>query len=323
MSIIKEALPGYVWLVPYLEPTAEIVVDALGNWFSTFGISRVWVSDQGSHFRNKIVDGLRRILQAKHRFTHLYCAWSNGTVERVSRELLRLLRVLFSEHPRESTSGWPQFIRMCQLILNGTYRRSIGTIPMKTVICKDDLHLMKFSRDEVADVKVVTLHELREWHRKIISESIRALDELHTTVVEKRKAERLANSKAHNTRTKVVDVQFAIGDFVLVGVADSVSRPRHVPKLAVRWQGPCRVVRLDSNTIYEIENLVDGPSDVFHYSQIRIYSDDSLHVSELLTTEIASSEQRMKEYKIEKLLDPHFEISDLHFENKLWKKQVQ
>jgi hypothetical protein len=135
-------------------------------------------------------------------------------------------------------------------------------------------------------------------------------------VVEKRTAERLANINAHNTRTKVVDVQFAIGDFVLVGVADSSSRPRHVPKLAVRWQGPCRVIRLDPNTTYEVENLVDGSLDVFHYSQIRIYSDDSLHISELLTTAIASNEQRVKEYKIEKLLD-------LHFENKTWQVQVQ
>jgi hypothetical protein len=70
--IIKEDISECKWLIPYAEPTAAIAVDALRNWFSTFRVTPVWVSDQGSHIRNKVVDGLRDTLHTRHRFTHPY-----------------------------------------------------------------------------------------------------------------------------------------------------------------------------------------------------------------------------------------------------------
>jgi hypothetical protein len=75
-----------------------------------------------------------------------------------------------------------------------------------------------------------------------------------------------------------------------------------IPKLAVRWKGPCRIIRVVSNTTYEIENLVNGSHETLHYAQLRSYSDDALHVTELLTAAISSNEARLKEYKIQKLL---------------------
>jgi hypothetical protein len=111
--IIKVDVSGYIWLVPCSEPTADVVVDALTNWFATFGVAEVWVSDQGPHFRNQVVDQLRQTLRVKHRFTHPYCTWSNGSVERVCREVLRLLRALYSEELGRSTNEWPKLIRPC------------------------------------------------------------------------------------------------------------------------------------------------------------------------------------------------------------------
>jgi ribosomal protein S17 len=302
VMIIKEDISGYVWLIPCTEPTAAVAVDALSNWFSTFGVAPVWVSDQGSHFRNKVVDGLRNTLHTRHRFTHPYCAWSNGTVERVCRELLRLLRVLFSEHPGKSVSDWPQFIRWCQLILNGTHRASIGTTPMKAFIGKDDSPLDAIFTNVNHANEAVPLQEIRERHKKLISDSVLALDELHKTVIYKRTSQREAQIKAHNARTNVTDPQFAVGDFVMVAVALAKSKERTIPKLAVRWKGPCRIIRVVSNTTYEIENIVNGSHETLHYAQLRIYSDDALHVTELLTAAISSNEARLKEYKIQNLL---------------------
>jgi Integrase core domain len=316
VMIIKEDISGYVWLIPCAEPTAAIAVDALSNWFSTFGVAPVWVSDQGSHFRNKVVDGLRNNLHTRHRFTHPYCAWSNGTVDRVCRELLRLLRVLYSEHPGKSVSDWPHFIRLCQLILNGTHRASLGTTPMKAFICKDDSPLDAIFTNVDHAFEALPLEEVREREKQLIADSVQALGDLHKTVVDKRTSQREANIKSHIAKTNVTDPQFAVGDFVLVAVALAKSKEMSIPKLAVRWKGPCRIIRVVSNTTYEIENLVTGTHETLHYAQLRSYSDDALHVTELLTAAISSNEARLKEYKIQKLLA----LRTLH---KRWEIQVK
>ena len=78
----------FVELVPCASANAQSVVNALLEWFSRFGVVYIWVSDQGSHFKNAVVKDLNDRLQAQHHFTLPYCPWANGTVERVNRDIL-------------------------------------------------------------------------------------------------------------------------------------------------------------------------------------------------------------------------------------------
>jgi hypothetical protein len=61
--LIKDDLSSYLWLVPTAAADAASVVDALTSWFADFGTALVWVSDQGSHFKNRVIDGVRRALR--------------------------------------------------------------------------------------------------------------------------------------------------------------------------------------------------------------------------------------------------------------------
>jgi hypothetical protein len=298
--IIKEDISGYIWLIPCEEPTADVVVDALTNWFSTFGVAEVWVSDQGSHFRNQVMDRLRQTLNVKHRFTQPYCAWSNGTVERVCREILRLLRAWYSEEPGRSLNDWPQLVKLCQLTLNGTHRVSLGTTPMHAFIgLKDSPIDAVFSGS--CDIDTVSWDQMRTLHKHLIDATIKALADLHTKSIEKRTSERAMRVKAHNERTNVIDAQFVVGDFVLV--AADIKGAHSLQKLAVRWKGPCRVLRAISSTTYEIESLVDGKCETLHYAHLRRYSDASLNVTQFLKASIAGNESKLHEYKVQRLLD--------------------
>ena len=79
--IIKDDLSGYIWLRPCAEANAETTSEHLIDWFASFGVSDAWISDQGSHFRNKLIESIRNNLKCRHHFTLPYCPWSNGTVE--------------------------------------------------------------------------------------------------------------------------------------------------------------------------------------------------------------------------------------------------
>jgi transposase InsO family protein len=67
---------------------------------------RQWVSNQGAHFRNQVVESLQRALGAQHHFTTAYTPWDNGTVEVVNREVLKSVKALLSER-KPSVRDWP------------------------------------------------------------------------------------------------------------------------------------------------------------------------------------------------------------------------
>jgi hypothetical protein len=56
LLLIKDELSRYLWLVLSEAADAAATVDALTLWFAAFGVSQVWVSDQGSHFKNQVID---------------------------------------------------------------------------------------------------------------------------------------------------------------------------------------------------------------------------------------------------------------------------
>jgi transposase InsO family protein len=70
--MIKDDLSGYVWLIPSQGAYAATVLDALLSWFAAFGVSMTWVSDQGSHFKNTVLEDVRRALRSRHHFTTAY-----------------------------------------------------------------------------------------------------------------------------------------------------------------------------------------------------------------------------------------------------------
>ena len=95
--VLKDDLSRFVELVPSERTDHVVVVHALLDWYNRFGVAETHVSDKGSHFKKKVVAELNDILKTKHRFTTAYSSMSNGTVKRITREIMRALRSLLSE----------------------------------------------------------------------------------------------------------------------------------------------------------------------------------------------------------------------------------
>ncbi|OWZ03400.1 Gag-pol Polyprotein [Phytophthora megakarya] len=70
----------------------ENIFESLLEWFASFGMCRVWVSDQGTRFKSKNDRGS--------------AACANGTVEVVNRDVLRYHRALLSDW-RMQPPEWP------------------------------------------------------------------------------------------------------------------------------------------------------------------------------------------------------------------------
>ncbi|GMF31124.1 unnamed protein product [Phytophthora fragariaefolia] len=115
--ILKDDMRGFCELIVCPDPTAESACRCLMDRFMRFGPVPQWVSDRGTHFKNKILGLLRKSYGSAHHFTTAYCPWPNGSVEVVNRVLLKCLRAMLSEL-KLHLSNWPTVLPLVQSALN-------------------------------------------------------------------------------------------------------------------------------------------------------------------------------------------------------------
>ena len=70
--VLKDDLSNFVELISCEAADHYTVVDGLMNWFTRFGIVYQHVSDQGSHFKNKVVQELCARLHIRQHFVTAY-----------------------------------------------------------------------------------------------------------------------------------------------------------------------------------------------------------------------------------------------------------
>jgi transposase InsO family protein len=87
--IVKDDYSNYVLLKQCKNADAYSTAAVLIEWFAAFGVAQQWVSDQGSHFKNKVVTDVHKQLGTNHHFTTAYSPRANGTVEAVCKQTIR------------------------------------------------------------------------------------------------------------------------------------------------------------------------------------------------------------------------------------------
>eukprot|EP00171_Calliarthron_tuberculosum_P023682 IDg23682t1 len=117
--MLRDDFSSYCWLFPFSGATAS-TADALLEWSTTFNTPKMFMSDQGTHFKYETIRRLSRSLKVPHHFTLPYTPWSNGQVERLGKEVLRALRVMVSEL-RLKFSEWPDIVPLVQSALNNLH----------------------------------------------------------------------------------------------------------------------------------------------------------------------------------------------------------
>ena len=101
--------------------TVEVTAKHLLNWCKTMGVPRVWVSDTAMHFKNRVIAHLGDALQVDHCFAVAYTPWSNGTCERMVREVVRALNYILPEQ-RKQVAEWVDVLPAAQWALNTSFR---------------------------------------------------------------------------------------------------------------------------------------------------------------------------------------------------------
>ncbi|CAN0539694.1 unnamed protein product, partial [Scytosiphon promiscuus] len=164
-----------------------------------------------------------------------YSPWSNGTCERMVKEVVRSLRSILSEQRRQ-VSEWVDVLPAVQWSLNTAFRSRYGSTPY---------HVM-FGRPPRTSFSVLANSSAGQWNCDVLDNDQikRALqgvlelqEQFHVQVQERVAAERERRRKKSSEGLELPN--FEVGDYVLYA---RVRRPGVTPKLMATWTGPWRVV---------------------------------------------------------------------------------
>lgn len=268
LLVLKDDFSQFVELVPSCSADAEVVVESLLNWFSRFGMVPIWISDQGTHFKNVVMKELSRRMKTKHHFTPVYSPWANGGIERMNKELLRVLRALLLEN-RLDEASWPFLLPAVQSVLNHSPSPRLGGLaPVEVMTGLRPSQPIDCILLEGVLTAMPELRDLAEVAKEHVDALRTALAEIHSATKHVRDRRTRARVQKHGGQP----VNFAIGDFVLVA-----GRDPH--KLQPFWQGPFRVIDTVNPWVYVVEDLVTAARREVHVCRIRKYADSDLRVT--------------------------------------------
>ncbi|XP_056864098.1 uncharacterized protein LOC130511225 [Raphanus sativus] len=218
------------WVEAIASPTndAHVVTKMFSSIiFTKFGVPRVVISDGGTHFINKVFQGLLRKNGVKHKVVTAYHPQTSGQVEFFNREIKNILQKTVNTTRKDWSLKLDDALWACKI----AYKTPLETTSYHLVYGKA-CHLP------------VELEYKAGWAVKFLNFDIKPAKERRTVQIhELEKIRHLAceSSKIYKAKTKafhdkqIISRSFALNDQVLL----FNSRVKLFPgKLKSRWSGP-------------------------------------------------------------------------------------
>ncbi|RDX92305.1 pol, partial [Mucuna pruriens] len=138
---------------------AKVVVDFLtSNIFCRFGVPKALISDQGSHFYNRVMASLLQKYGVAHRIATAYHPQTNGQAEVFNREIKKTLQKMTNP----SRKDWSRLLEDALWAHRTAYRTPLGMSPYRIVFGKTCHLLYNLAYDQAGEQRKFQLQELDE-----------------------------------------------------------------------------------------------------------------------------------------------------------------
>ena len=249
---ITDAFTKYVELVSLPNKEAPTVTEAIFNrWICRYSVPIEIVTDQGKEFCNELSNELYKLLQTSHLHTSSRHPACNSQAEVGNKTIAKYLASFVSD----DTLDWEQYLAPLMFCYNTSFHRSIKTTPYFLTYGQEP-RLPSFPAPDL--------------RRKFYGESTSA--ELHQRLLYARDVARRNNENATDKSEEYFNKtaephKYQLQQLVLL---DEHSFLHKNTKLAPKWSGPHRIIRLKGSCNAELL-LKNGKHLLIHVNRLKPY----------------------------------------------------
>lgn len=236
--VIAEAVPNCT-----AKTVAQILID---RFILIHGIPERLITDNGTHFKNSLLDTITKTLNIPHAFSASYHPQSNGQVERFNATFATQL----AKYCNSDQTDWDLYLPSIVYAYNTSVHSTTQLTPYELAFARHP----KSPFDPVSPtINLPPLHSFYPYLKRVRH---------HLTI----KAQ--TNILNHQSRWQQRynqnrrDISYRKGDLVYVRVMTGRS------KLDTRQRGPCTVIKVTGNQNYLVRDDLTGQTDWCHVNQL-------------------------------------------------------
>ncbi|CAM8986465.1 unnamed protein product [Rhodiola kirilowii] len=240
---------------------AKTVIDFLRTHiFCRYGVPKAIISDQGTHFYNRMMASTLRHYHVHHRTSTAYHPQTNGQAEISNREIKGILEKMV----KPTRKDWSQRLEEALWAYRTAYKTPIGTSPFRLVYGK------------TCNLPVELEHKAY-WALKQSNPDLKAagLDRnMQLCELEELRLEAYEGQMDYKVRAKLYHDKFILRRSFEVGQQVLVlsSRLKLMPgKLRSRWTGPYTVTRVFNHGALELECPADKRRFKVNGERVKLY----------------------------------------------------
>ena len=173
----------YVIMVPLKDKTAKAVAHALvTKLFLVHSTPRVILSDNGTEFRNAVLEEICKLYNVNQAFVTAYHPASNGLTERANRKILEAIRPVVGS----LLDSWEDWLPFVAASINGSLCESTGFTPHRIVFGREQrlpfdlLHQTSGPIYDVSDFSKVQLKMFQDIHARVQKQLFESKKEICT-----------------------------------------------------------------------------------------------------------------------------------------------
>ncbi|OXA42471.1 Transposon Ty3-G Gag-Pol polyprotein [Folsomia candida] len=269
LLVVVDHFSKWVELFALKDATAPLIARTLEREiFCRFGAPASILSDNATNFRGKVLANLMKAWGIEQKFTTTYHPQGNIT-ERVNRNL----RAMLSAYTHSKHSKWDEFLPETALALRTAVHSSTGFSPA----------LLNLGREPKLplDYAVNPVHS--DGFDSRIDYSTKLIDRLASLYSQaKLNIEKSCEEQKRHYDKRHKNITFKPNDLVLLKTHHlSKKSEKFSKKLAIRWDGPFRIVAQLTPVTYTIVKMVpDAQPTIHNVKHLKPFFDRPSHLSD-------------------------------------------